>query len=238
MIGIILQEHDLKPWREKMWCVPTLDDEYINRMEDILKIYERPYDPSRPVVCIDEKPVPLIGNKYEKIESTPGKIGKKDYEYSRNGSVNVFCGVEPLKGKYFNKVTDNRKRPAFAKFLNAVSKSYKTTDKIILVMDNLNIHNKKSLVEYYGEEKGDILWNKFEVHYTPKHTSWLNQAEIAIGMYARQSLGDGRIDNLENLKKMTIAWNKSVNKKKTIIKWKFNRKKAREKFNYETPDLC
>jgi len=232
-VQVILQEHELKPWREKMWCVPELDDEYINRMEDILKVYERPFNPSRPVICIDEKPVPLIGNKYNKTASSPGKIGKKDYEYTRNGSVNVFCGVEPLKGKYINKVTENRKRPEFAKFLNGLNNRYKSADKIILVMDNLNIHTKKSLVEYYGQQKAEHLWNRFEVHYTPKHASWLNQAEIAIGMYARQCLGDGRVDNIDHLKKVTLAWNKSINKKKTLIEWKFNRKKAREKFNYE-----
>ena len=232
-VQVILQEHDLKPWREKMWCVPALDDEYIYRMEDILKIYERPYNPNRPVVCIDEKPIALIGNKYDKIKSAPGKVGKKDYEYSRNGSVNVFCGVEPLKGKYFNKVTENRKRPEFAKFLNDISNKYKNAEKIILVMDNLNIHSKKSLVEHYGEEMADVLWNRFEIHYTPKHASWLNQAEIAIGMYSRQCLGDGRVENLENIKNITNAWNRSVNKKKTVIEWKFNRKKAREKFDYE-----
>jgi len=232
-IQVILQEHELKPWREKMWCVPSLDDEYINRMEDVLQVYERPYNPSRPVVCIDEKPVPLVANKYEKTESSPGRISKKDYEYSRNGSVNVFCGVEPLKGKYINKVTENRKGSEFAKFLNDISQKYKNADKIVLVMDNLNIHTKKSLVECYGEEKAHLLWDRFEIHFTPKHASWLNQAEIAIGMYSRQCLGDGRVGDIDNLKRVTMSWNSSINKKKTIIKWKFNRQKAREKFNYE-----
>lgn len=232
-IRIILQEHELKPWREKMWCIPHLDDEYIERMEDVLKIYERVYNPYMPVICIDEKPVALIGSKFEKILGAPGKITKKDYEYTRNGSVNVFCGVEPLKGKYLNKVTENRKKPEFAKFINDLSRKYKNAKKITLVMDNLNTHKKESLIEFYGEEKANKIWNRFDVHYTPKHASWLNQAEIAIGMYSRQCLGDGRVDNIQNLKSMTFHWNKSANKKSTIIEWKFNREKARKKFNYE-----
>ena len=100
-------------------------------------------------------------------------------------------------------------------------------------MDNLNTHKIKSLVDYYGEQKAEIIWSRFEIHYTPKHASWLNQAEIAIGMYSRQCLGDGRVGTIESLRKNTKAWNKSVNKKETKIQWKFNREKAREKFDYD-----
>mgnify|MGYP000541787749 CR=1 FL=1 len=232
-IQIILNEHELKPWREKMWCVPNLNDEYIERMEDILKIYERPYNPLKPVVCVDEKPVPLIGDRFERIPGGPGKIAKKDYQYTRDGSVNVFCAVEPLKGKYVNKVTENRKKPEFAKFINDISRKYKGARKIILVMDNLNTHKKDSLIEFYGEDKANEIWSKFEVHYTPKHASWLNQAEIAIGMYSGQCLGDGRVQNLEKLKSKTKSWNQAINKKATVIKWEFSRKKAREKFDYK-----
>lgn len=232
-IQIILNEHELKPWREKMWCVPDLNNEYIERMEDILKVYERPYNPKKPVICIDEKPVPLIGDRFEKIPGGPGKVAKKDYQYIRNGSVNVFCGVEPLVGKYINKVTENRKKPEFAKFINSIRIKYKYADKIILVMDNLNTHKIDSLVEFYGEEKANDIWDKFEVHYTPKHASWLNQAEIAIGMYSGQCLGDGRVQSFEKLKSKTKSWNEAINKKATVIKWEFNRKRAREKFNYE-----
>lgn len=232
-IQVILQEHDLKPWREKMWCIPELSDEYIHRMEDILSVYERPYDSKKPVVCLDEKPVALIGDTRDRIPGEPGKIAKKDYEYTRNGSANVFCAVEPLSGVFVNKVTENRKMAEFSKILNQLSKCYSSAETIILVMDNLNTHKEASLIEHYGEEKGRKIWNRFEVHYTPKHASWLNQAEIAIGMYARQCLGDGRVGSIENLREQTKHWNRSVNKKKKIIKWEFTRKKAREKFNYD-----
>lgn len=232
-IRIILQEHEFKPWREKMWCVPNLNEEYIERMEDVLQVYEAAYNDKEPVVCVDEKPVALIGDKHIKEKAKPGKLGLKDYEYTRNGSANVFCAVEPLKGKYINKVTSNRKGSEFAKFINDLSRKYSSANKIILVMDNLNTHKIKSLIDLYGEEKARKVWERFEIHYTPKHASWLNQAEIAIGMYSRQCLGDGRVGTIEKLIKNTKAWNKSINKKETKIQWKFNREKAREKFDYE-----
>jgi transposase len=232
-VRIILQEHDLKPWQEKMWCIGELDEEYIQKMEDVLDVYERSYDEKKPVVCIDEKPVPLIADTRDRIfPQGPGDILKKDYEYERNGSVNVFCGVEPKAGVYINTVTENRSGSEFAKFIKSVSLKYESADKIILVMDNLSTHKEKSLTDYYGEEEGKRIWSRFEVHYTPKHGSWLNQAEIAIGMYSRQCLGDGRIGTIENLKFQTKAWSKRTNKKKIKIQWRFTKKKARKSFGY------
>jgi transposase len=232
-IRIILQEHDLKPWQEKMWCIGDLDEEYIARMEDVLDVYERPYDQKNPVICVDEKPVPLISDTRERIiPQGPGEILKKDYEYDRNGSVNVFCAVEPKAGVYINTVTENRSGPEFGKFLKSIILKYAGAKKIVLVMDNLSTHTKKSLTVFYGDDEGERLWSKFEVHYTPKHGSWLNQAEIAIGMYSRQCLGDGRIGDFENLKFQTKAWNKRANKKKIKIQWRFTKQKARKSFGY------
>jgi hypothetical protein len=231
---IILQEHDLKPWQEKMWCIGKLNEEYIKKMEDVLDVYARPYDEKKPVICVDEKPVALIGDTRDRIlPKDPGDILKKDYEYKRNGSVNVFCGVEPKAGVYINRVTEHRCGEDFAKFLKAISLNYDHADKIVLVMDNLSTHKKKSLTDFYGEEEGLRLWEKFEVHYTPKHGSWLNQAEIAIGMYSRQCLGDGRIGTFENLKFQTSAWNKRANKKKIKINWRFTKSKARKSLFYK-----
>lgn len=232
-VQIILKEHDLKPWREKMWCIPEFNEEYIERMEDVLKVYEKDYNPKRPVVCIDEKPVALMDDKRDPVPSAPGKIRKKDYEYKRGGSANVFCAVEPLKGKYINRVTPNRKGPEFAKFIRDLSRKYSGAEKIVLVMDNLSTHGVKSLTDYYGVEEGDRVWSRFEVHHTPKHASWLNQAEIAIGMFSRQCLGDGRVGDIQRLTKITAHWNKATNKKATLIQWKFKRTDAREKFGYE-----
>ena len=231
-IRVILHEHDLKPWKQEMWCVPELDEEFIERMEDILDVYEMPYNPKKPVVCLDEKPVVLHGEKREPVPMSQGQARRVDYEYTRNGSANVFCAVEPKTGRYMTQVTEQRKACDFAKFLYSVARKYHNVEKIILVMDNLNTHKKKSLTDFYGEEKGNQIWERFEVHYTPKHASWLDQAEIAIGMYQRQCLGNTRIPDIETLKKKTKAWTKIINRKKVTINWKFTTNQARIKFNY------
>lgn len=237
-VRIILQEHDLKPWQKKMWCIGSLDDEYISKMEDFLDVYARPYNEKRPVICMDEKPVPLIGDSRERIlPEKSGEVLKKDYEYKRNGSVNVFCAVEPKFGRYINTVTEKRCGSDFAKFIKSISEQYKDAEKITLVMDNLATHKEKHLIQYYGEVEGKKLWSKFEVRYTPKHGSWLNQAEIAIGMYSRQCLGDGRIGTFENLKVQTKAWNKRANQKKIKINWRFTKSKARKSLQY-TSSQC
>jgi len=235
-IRIILQEHDLKPWQEKMWCIGKINEEYIKRMEDVLDVYERAYDAKNPVICIDEKPVALIADSRDRIPiKKSGDILKKDYEYKRNGSVNIFCAVEPKAGRYINSVTQKRCGSDFAQFLKSLTFEYSSVDKIVLVMDNLSTHKMKSLTDFYGEEEGTKLWNKFEVHYTPKHASWLNQAEIAIGMYSRQCLGDGRMGTVENLELQTKAWNLRTNEKKIKINWRFTKKKARKSFLYKLP---
>lgn len=231
-IRLILQEHDIKPWQEKMWCIGTLDDEYIRCMEDVLAVYERAYDAEKPVICIDEKPVPFQGEVREPIPCKPGSPLKRDGEYTRHGSGNVFCAVEPKTGVYINAVTERRTASDFAKFMGALERKYKDAARIVVVMDNLNIHNERSLIKFYGEEEGKALWERFEVHYTPKHASWLNQAEIAIGMYSRQCLGNTRIADIEALRKKTKAWNRIANRKNVCINWKFNRSDAREKFEY------
>lgn len=232
-IRVILEEHDLKPWRQCSWCVPDLDDEFIERMEDVLKVYEKDYDESRPVVCVDEKPIQLLEDVRPISGVAPGEERRVDYEYKRKGTANVFWAVEPLAGEYVNRVTDVRTGDEFAKFLASIERRYEKANCITLVMDNLNIHCEKSLIRFYGEEEGQRIWSRFEVHFTPKHGSWLDQAEIAIGMYSRQCLGKSRIPDIDTLRKRTNAWNKIANRKKVTINWTFSRKKAREKFDYK-----
>lgn len=231
-IRLVLREHDLKPWLQKMWCIPKLNEEYIDRMEDVLNMYEKAHNEDFPVVCIDEKPVVLHEDKRPPLPMTDGQPRRVDYEYKRNGTANVFCAVEPKVGTYINTVTSNRSHGEFAKFLEQISNQYSHATKIILVMDNLSTHKRKSLTDFFGEEKGNLLWQRFDVHYTPKHASWLNQAEIAIGMFQRQCLGTCRIPNIDTLVKKTAAWNRVLNTKKTIIKWQFFTEDAREKFDY------
>jgi len=200
----------------------------------VLAVYEKPYDPKVPVVCLDEKPVQLLDHKRDPQPMEPGKIARQDYEYKRNGSVNVFRAVEPKAGRHFTKVTPTRKKPEFASFLKSVVARYPDADKIHLVMDNLSSHTEKPLIEKFGLREGRRIWRKLTVHYTPKHASWLNQAEIGIGIYARQCLGKNRIATIEDLATRSMAWNKWANRKKIKIDWQFTRKKARQKFGYKT----
>jgi len=226
----LLENHAIKPWREKMWCVAKLDKEYIQRMEDVLALYEKPYDPHNPVVCLDEKPVQLLSEPYKTMPVKPGQVKRRDHEYKREGVANVFCGVEPKTGRVMVRPTRNRKSNAFAKFFRSVMRKYKHAKKVHVVLDNLNTHKEKSLTDALGEKLGKKLWKRAVIHYTPKHASWLNQAEIAIGIYSRQCLGKDRVDSLRTLKKRTRQWVRRG--EKILINWKFTRKKARAKFNY------
>jgi hypothetical protein len=216
-----------------MWCIAEINAEYIERMEDVLNLYKKPYNPKKPVVCLDEKPAQLVEDAREPKSLKPGKLKKRDYEYVRKGTANVFCAVEPKAGNHFTYVTENRKGKEFAKILNRIAKHYSDATKIHLVMDNLRTHCKKSLTDFYGDEKGSVIWNRFKIHYTPKHASWLDQAEIEIGIYSRQCLGKSRIGSIDELRRKTNAWNKEVNRKKLKINWKFTTKDARAKFRYK-----
>ena len=232
-VRVILQEHDLKPWQEKMWCIAELNEEYIERMEDVLDVYQRPHDPKRPVICVDEKPVALFSDATPRLPPRgPGEVLLKDYEYQRSGSANVFCAVEPKAGVYINKVTECRDGLEFSIFMTELARRYESAEKIVLVMDNLSTHSGEILKEHMGEDLARQLSNRFEIHYTPKHASWLNQAEIAIGMYSRQCLGDGRVGDIQSLKKQTAAWNKAANKKRQRIQWRFTKDKARKSMGY------
>src|ERR1700674_2740952 len=216
-----------------MWCVAELSPEYIEKMEDVLAVYEKPYNAAEPVVCIDEKPVTLHAEVRPPIPMAPGKIAKRDNEYERYGTANVFCAVVPKAGTHFTLPTPNRSAREFAKALRTIVDSYPFARTIHLVLDNLNIHCRKTLTDYFGEEEGGYLWNRLCVHYTPKHGSWLNQAEIEISLFARQCLGQRRIPSLDLLQREARAWTRKINRDKIKIDWRFSRKKARQKFGYD-----
>jgi len=202
-------------------------------MEAILGLYNKEYNPKVPTVCFDEKPLQLLEDSRGVIKADKcGKIQKRDYEYKRKGTANIFCTVEPLAGKHITKVFEKKRKIEFAQNLKIISDAYPDADQINIVMDNLNTHNEKSLIEYYGEAEGKKLWNRFRAYYTPKHASWLNQAEIEIGICSRQCIGKKRFSNLELLTKEVNAWNKVVNGKRLKINWKFSTKDARLKFKY------
>lgn len=231
-VRMVLKEHDLKPWQQRSWCVPKLDQAFIERMEDVLDVYERPLDKANPLVCLDEKPIQLLDHVRPPSGLEPGKCKKVDYEYKRKGTCNVFCAVEPHAGSYIAEVTQRRTSDDFARFMQLLQQRYHAAQKIVLVMDNLNTHRESSLIGLFGERKARRIWKRFEVHYTPIHGSWLNQAEIAINLYARQCLGKCRIPNIDLLRKRTKAWLRYINTKSTKIKWTFSKSDAREKFAY------
>ena len=201
-------------------------------MEDVLAVYEKALSSEEPVVCLDEKSVTLHADVRPPLPMKPGSVAKRDYEYKRCGTSNVFCAVEPQGGRHFTKPTPTRSAAECAGFLKEVADHYPEAKTIHLVMDNLNTHCRKTVVDRFGEEQGDALWGRFTVHYTPKHGSWLNQAEIEISLFSRQCLGKRRIPDLSTLQRETRAWNRRMNRRRVKINWTFGRKEARKKFHY------
>ena len=216
-----------------MWCGSTLDAEFIERMEELLELYERPLDPAEPVVCLDERPVRLHDEKRQRVHAQPGRAARYDYEYVRRGTANIFCAIEPRAGKHITKVTSKRSSSDFAKMLMEIARRYPKAKTIHLVMDNLSTHFLSSLIRHYGEERGRALWSRFTVHYTPKHGSWLNQAEIEISILNRQCIGTQRFETQRELKAQVQAWNRRANAQRIRFRWAFTTEKAREKFRYE-----
>jgi hypothetical protein len=216
-----------------MWCVAELDEEYIAKMEDALALYEKPCRAAEPVICLDEKPVSLHDDVRASRSARPGHIAKRDNEYQRCGTANIFAVVEPKAGRHFNCVTPNRSAAQFALVVQRLAADYPLARRIHLVMDNLNIHCRKSLTDHLGQKEGRAVWNRLKVHYTPKHGSWLNQAEIELSLVSRQCLGTRRIPTLDRLASEVTAWNTKANHDITCIRWNFTRKAARVKFDYK-----
>jgi hypothetical protein len=218
--------------------VAELDQDYIRKMEDVLAVYEKPYDPAEPVICLDEKPITLHAEARPAVRAKPGKAGKRDNEYVRHGVANVFGVVEPKAGRHFTAATPNRSGVEFARLIDHVAAQYPFARAIHLVMDNLSTHSRKSLTDCFGEQEGSYLWDRFVVHHTPKHGSWLNQAEIELSVFSRQCLGKRRIADYRLLKKETAAWRNQANRSRTTIRWQFTRRKARKLFRYTKPPHC
>jgi len=217
-----------------MWVVADLDEDYIAKMEDVLETYERPYDPDQPVVCLDEKPVTLHADVRPPSAAKPGRESRRDNEYKRCGTANVFCAVEPKAGRHFTFPTPDRSGFEFAQVAVSLALQYAEAKTIHVVLDNLNIHRRKALRDVFGPEMAAEVWDRFTIHYTPTHGSWLNQAEIEIGIFARQCLGSRRIPDLQTLRREARAWNRRMNRDRIRINWKFDRKTARRKFGYKS----
>jgi len=205
-------------------------------MENVLSVYEKPYHPDFPVVCMDESPKQLIKETRLPIPATPGSLAKYDYEYERCGSCNIFLASEPLAGNRIIKITSRKTKQDWAYFIEDIAKAYSDAQKILLVMDNLNTHNASSLYETFLPEKAKELWDRFEFIYTPKHGSWLNMAEIELNVLNNQCLNK-RIDNSPDVKKECNAWQYHRNNLNAKINWQFTTKDARTKLKRLYPTL-
>jgi hypothetical protein len=206
-------------------------------MEDVLEVYHRPFDPKRPLVCLDEASKQLVGEVAQPIPAAPGQPERFDYEYVRNGTANLFMTSEPLLGWRAVQVTERRTAKDYAEVLRFLAEDvHPDAEVIVLVQDNLNTHTLASLYEAFPPEQARNLAERFEVHYTPKHGSWLNVAEIELSVLARQCL-DRRIDSAEELKREVAAWEGERNERAVEVRWRFTTADARIKLHRLYPSL-
>jgi transposase len=234
-----LGDNDLKPWQKKMWCIAKIDGDYIARMEDLLDLYAEPHDPKRPVVCFDESPIQLIGEVRVPITPKPGKRYRYDSEYKRNGTANLFVMVDANRSWRKVKVTDRRANQDFAICMRDLADvDYPDADKIRVVMDNLSTHTASAIYQTFPADEARRILRRLEIHYTPRHASWLNIVEIEIGVIRRQCL-DRRIDSRARLETEVRAWQRRRTQSGARIRWMFSTDQARVKMakSYPTPSL-
>ena len=230
-----LGELQLKPWQEKMWCIPKVDAEFVARMEDVLALYAEPPDERRPVVCFDETPRQLIGEERVPVPAEPGKRRRFDYEYVRNGTANVFMFVDVNRPWRHAKVTDQRTCIDFAECMrDLVDEHYPDAERIRVVLDNLSAHSASALYQRFEPAEARRILSRLEFHFTPKHASWLNMVEIEIGVMVRQCL-DRRIADKATLIAEITAWERRRNREQARIEWMFTVERAREKLGRAYP---
>jgi transposase len=232
-----LAENELKPWQKKMWCIPKVDAEFVARMEDVLELYAEVPDENRPVVCFDETPRQLIGEARVPVAARPGKTARRDYEYVRNGTANVFMFVDAQRPWRHAKVTDRRANRDFAECMrDLVDQHYPSASCIRVVLDNLSTHKAASLYEAFAPDEARRILRRLAFHYTPKHASWLNMVEIEIGVMVAQCL-DRRIPDKATLISEVRQWNRRRNAERARIKWLFTVGRAREKLGRSYPPV-
>ena len=231
-----LAENDLKPWRKDMWCIPQVDGEYVARMENVLDLYAEAPDLKRPVVCFDESPVQLIGEVRQPIPARPGRFERYDYEYRRNGTVNLFVLLDVHRPWRKVKLTERRAAKDYAECIrDLVDIHYPDAETIRVVQDNLSTHSAGALYQTFPPTEARRLLRRIEFHYTPKHASWLNMVEIEIGVLRGQCLAR-RIDDPKRLRREITAWERQRNAARSRIKWMFTTEKARDKMGRAYPD--
>ncbi len=212
-----------------MWCIGRLTEEYRQRLYDLLDLYARPFRSGEPVICLDEKSKQLLKDSRVPLPIRPGTPTRQDYEYVRAGTCNLFVAVEPKGGRRTILVTDHRAKADFVAFVQyLLEQVYTTARRVHLVMDNLNTHFRKCFEEVLGLKEAKALLRRVVFHYTPKHASWLNMAEIEIGILDRQCL-DRRLPNRATLITEVDAWQSRRNEDQRGITWSFTRQDADQK---------
>jgi DDE superfamily endonuclease len=221
-----------------MWCIPPkANAAFVCQMEDVLEVYKLPYDAKRPLICMDEMPKQLLADKREPIASQAGTPARQDYEYERNGVADLFMLFEPLQGKRFVEVTEKRRKVEWATVMKQLSDvQYPQAEKIIVVLDNLNTHSPSAFYETFEPEEARRLVERFEFHFTPKHGSWLNMAEIELSALVRQCL-DRRLPDIETLTDEVQSWQQQRNDEVVKVLWQFTTTDARTKLKHLYPKI-
>lgn len=228
----------MKPWRKQLWVIPPhANAAFVCAMEDILAIYTKDNNPRIPVICMDETCKQLTRETRISLPCRPGQPRRYDYEYERNGVANLFMFFEPFQGHRHVAVTDHRKKCDWAKQIQMLTDEwYPEADKIILILDNLNTHTGASLYEMFTPAEARRILERLEIHYTPKHGSWLNMAEIELSVLTRQCLRR-RIPDKKSLAREIAAWEQRRNNAHTRVDWRFTMTNARMKLKRLYPIL-
>jgi len=223
---------------KQCWCIPPqANAEFVCAMEDVLAVYQRPFDPKRPLVCMDEMSKQLLADSRPPLPLQPGRPQREDYEYVRHGTANVFLCFAPLLGRRHLKVTEQRTRKDWAEAMREVADiHFPEAEIIVLVLDNLNTHTLASFYEAFEPAEARRLAAKFEIHYTPKHGSWLNMAEIELSILARQCL-EGRIADRQTVASEASAWEAERNARQMTVDWRFTTADARIKLKRLYPSI-
>jgi transposase len=230
-----LVENELKPWQQKMWCIPKVDGDFVARMEDVLELYASTPDLKRPVVCFDETPVQLIGEARLSVPPLPGQPARCDYEYRRNGTANLFVFLDAHCPWRHVKVTSRRAATDFAECMrDIVDLHYPAADKVRVVLDNLSTHSPGALYQAFAPDEARRILRRLEFHYVPKHASWLNMVEIEIGVLSGQCL-DRRIPDRRTLDREVGHWERARNAAGAKIRWMFGIEQARAKLGRSYP---
>lgn len=232
------QKNQIKPWLRKQWVIPPkASADFVCAMEDVLEVYTRPYDPAYPVVCLDEISKQLVAETRLPIPAQPGQPERVDYEYERRGTANLFMAFEPLTGHRHVTVTAQRTAVDFAQEIRSLLEvRYPHAEKVILVMDNLNTHKPAAFYQAFEPTIARSLINRLEIHYTPKHGSWLNIAEIELSVLSRQCL-NRRIPNTGILTREVAAWEHARNACPHPVNWRFTTPDARIKLKRLYPSV-